>query len=207
MGLAETTLFYLLAGAAIGAAELLRRDGVGPVERAFRTGAALLFWPVFLPPLLARPAAAPAPTTLPDDEMATAIERVGRELATAFSDIDGWAGEALAGATARLPELRRALDAQAHRVRDIDRVLREAAENGSPPAAGRAAKSETSRRENVARLRETRERTREDLMGTLAWIRELVSMIHLARFTGAPPSRAEELVRQIADAVEQLSTR
>ena len=37
------------------------------------------------------------------------------------------------------------------------------------------------------------------------WIRELVSMIHLARFTGAPPSRAEELVRQIADAVEGLA--
>ena len=30
-------------------------------------------------------------------------------------------------------------------------------------------------------------------------------MIHLAKFTGAPPSRAEELVTQIAAAVEGLS--
>ncbi len=49
------------------------------------------------------------------------------------------------------------------------------------------------------------ERTLEDLLGTLAWVRELVSMIHLAKFTGAPASRAEELVAQIAAAVEGLS--
>jgi hypothetical protein len=45
----------------------------------------------------------------------------------------------------------------------------------------------------------------DDLMGTLAWVRELVTMIHLARYTGAPASRAEELVGQIAAAVEGLS--
>ena len=48
-------------------------------------------------------------------------------------------------------------------------------------------------------------RTLHDLLGTLAWVRELVSMIHLAKFTGAPASRAEELVAQIAAAVEGLS--
>ena len=42
-------------------------------------------------------------------------------------------------------------------------------------------------------------------MATLAWIRELVSMIHLAKFTGAPASRAEELVAQIAASVEGIS--
>lgn len=42
-------------------------------------------------------------------------------------------------------------------------------------------------------------------MGTLAWVRELVSMIHLARFTGAPAARAEELVARLAAALEGLS--
>jgi hypothetical protein len=42
-------------------------------------------------------------------------------------------------------------------------------------------------------------------MGSLAWVRELVSMIHLAKFSGAPAARAEELVAQIAAAVEGLS--
>ncbi len=50
-----------------------------------------------------------------------------------------------------------------------------------------------------------RERTYQDLIATLAWVRELVSMIHLAKFTGAPASRAEELVAQIAAAVEGVS--
>jgi hypothetical protein len=44
-----------------------------------------------------------------------------------------------------------------------------------------------------------------DLVGTLAWVRELVTMIHLARFSGAPAARIEELVAQIAAAVEGLS--
>ena len=42
-------------------------------------------------------------------------------------------------------------------------------------------------------------------MATLAWIRELVSMMHLAKFTGAPASRTEELMAQIAAAVEGVS--
>ena len=50
-----------------------------------------------------------------------------------------------------------------------------------------------------------RVRLYDDLMGTLAWVRELVSMIHLAKFTGAPASRADELITQIAAAVEGLS--
>ena len=45
----------------------------------------------------------------------------------------------------------------------------------------------------------------EDLAGTLVWVRELATMIHVARFTGAPASRAEDLVGQIAAAVEGLS--
>jgi hypothetical protein len=44
-----------------------------------------------------------------------------------------------------------------------------------------------------------------DLIGTLAWVRELVTMIHLAKFSGAPAARAEELVVQIAAAVQGLS--
>ena len=44
----------------------------------------------------------------------------------------------------------------------------------------------------------------DDLLATLAWVRELVTMIHLAKFSGSPASRAEELVSQIATAVEGL---
>ena len=42
-------------------------------------------------------------------------------------------------------------------------------------------------------------------MGTLAWVRELVSMIHVAKFTGAPAARAQKLLTRVAAAVEALS--
>ena len=57
----------------------------------------------------------------------------------------------------------------------------------------------------MERLHRVRNRAYQNLTGTLAWVRELVSMIHLAKFTGAPASRAEELVAQIAAAVEGVS--
>ena len=57
----------------------------------------------------------------------------------------------------------------------------------------------------MRRLQELRGRLLDDLLGTLAWVRELVTMIHLAKFSGAPASGAEELVSQIAAAVEGLS--
>ena len=58
--------------------------------------------------------------------------------------------------------------------------------------------------ENIRRLHQLRQRMFDDLLATLAWVRELVTMIHLAKFSGAPASRAEELVSQIAAAVEGL---
>jgi hypothetical protein len=79
------------------------------------------------------------------------------------------------------------------------------AEETRAPDRGQARPAERTRLENVRRLREVRRRLHHDLLDTLAWVRELATMIHLARFTGAPASRAEELVAQIAAAVEGLS--
>jgi hypothetical protein len=73
------------------------------------------------------------------------------------------------------------------------------------PARNRLVQSQEACQHNINRLRLVRQRTYEDLLGNLAWVRELVSMIHLAKFTGAPASRAEELVAQIAAAVEGLA--
>jgi hypothetical protein len=77
--------------------------------------------------------------------------------------------------------------------------------NEHPPAQKRLIQSQEACRQNIERLRLVRRRAYDDLLGNLAWVRELVSMIHLAKFTGAPASRAEELVAQIAAAVEGLS--
>jgi hypothetical protein len=79
---------------------------------------------------------------------------------------------------------------------------------GEPAAADgdpRLRSSLQARRQNVERLQRLRGRAHDDLTRSLAWVREVVSMIHLAKFSGAPAARAEELVAQIAAAVEGLS--
>ena len=113
----------------------------------------------------------------------------------------------------RIEELRLAWRAQAERVRELDQLLESPGFKESAISPLEAARDELgwdrstseARRENIARLRQVREQLKTDLMATLAWVRELVTMIHLARFSGAPASRAEELVAQIAAAVEGLS--
>jgi len=166
----------------------------------------------------------------PVDGMSTAISQVEAELDAALCSLDGWAEESLSHEQQRLCELRTAWHLQAERVRELDRLLsrpeygvnvtrnadpiREGeapAEPGNktdsaqPISSERILHSEQARNENIKRLKDVRRQLHDDLMGTLAWVRELVTMIHLAKFTGAPPSRAEELVAQIAASVEGLS--
>jgi hypothetical protein len=223
MGFAETMIFYHLIGVGVAAAVFLSDTGRGALSRGFRVASAVVFWPLYLPILLARPsrgvmrdAALPAGDR---DEMAEAIARVEAELEAALSSLDGWAEGVMAIEADRIRELRAAWTAQAGRIREMDRLLAcegstgpgsPAAEAGSAGASGiesseRCRRSEEARRSNLDRLRRVRHQAHEDLMGTLAWVRELVSMIHLAKFTGAPASRAEELVAQIASAVKGMS--
>jgi hypothetical protein len=137
-------------------------------------------------------------------------------LDAALGSLDGWAEEALADEDRRLLELRGAWRLQADRIRQLDGLLAasrsEAADPLAPDTSGLSAsatdrriRSDHARIENMRRLQELRGRLLDDLLGTLAWVRELVTMIHLAKFSGAPASRAEELVSQIAAAVEGLS--
>ncbi|HVA48474.1 MAG TPA: hypothetical protein VNH11_19070 [Pirellulales bacterium] len=216
MGLGETLLLYLIAGFAVAGAVYLSGDG----DRGWLPLAtATVFWPLYLPVLLSRPETPTkfdrATSHAAADEMAEAIAQVDAELDTAFSSLDGWAENVLAREKDRLVELRSALATQAARIREMDALMARTeieaggvpetvAEDG-PLVVDRRALSEQARRKNLGRLREVRCRAYDDLMGTLAWIRELVSMIHLAKFTGAPASRAEELVAQIAAAVEGIS--
>jgi hypothetical protein len=222
MGLSETILFYLLFGVAVAAAVAIGREERGRPERIFRTATALFFWPLYVPLLLdrpARPRSGSQPQKHPDeppDQFDVAIAQVEAELETALDSLDGWAENVLAREQDRFAELRSAWRAQAERIRELDRLLAvqhaDRAETGIDSAseinstgALRCRQSEQARRENLDRLHGVRKQLHDDLLGTLAWVRELVSMIHLAKFTGAPASRAEELVSQIATAIQGLS--
>jgi hypothetical protein len=213
MNLGQFLILYLMAGCGVAGAAYLSPVALGGAARWFHLGAALVFWPLYLPLLLTPTTAArPAPSAPPCDELAQTIAQVDLELEGALEGLDGWAEGVLAHEQDRLRELRTLWLAQAQRIRELDRLLAQPAYAGidrAPPSAldpaQRAHDSQRVIRQNVQRLRQVRDRTMRELLDTLSWVRELVSMIHLARFTGAPAARAEELVGQIAAAVEGLS--
>lgn len=214
MGLTETMLFYVVIGLAVTAAVWAAGTERPIGQRFFHAAMAVIFWPFYLPILLtpartSEPPQAPS-AALPADELAAKIAEVERELDAAFSSLDGWAEEALASERDRFVELRAAWNSQANRVREMDALLAgshvsaELGDDGDAPI-DRIHQSERARRDNFARLHQVRDQAYEDLTASLARVRELVSLIHLAKFTGAPASRAEQLVLEIAASVEGLS--
>ena len=214
----QTLILYLVVGAGVAGAVYLTQRAGGLPARWFPVATAVLFWPLYLPVLLSsgRTGTGASAGTPPRDELTAAIGQVDAELGAALGSLDGWAEEVLVREKVRLRDLSAAWLAQAKRIRDMDRVLAQPEYSGGDlPELSSAARTSTdgdrlqscrqARRDNVERLRRLRQRAYDDLMGSLAWVRELVSMIHLAKFSGAPAARAEELVAQIAAAVEGLS--
>jgi hypothetical protein len=210
----QTLILYLVVGAGVaGAVYLSQRAGRLPA-RWFLVATAVLFWPLYLPMLLSSPRKTGGPEEVPPrDELAAAIRQVDAELKAALGGLDGWAEGVLIREKVRPADLSAAWLAQARRIREMDRVLAQVEQAGedltelflatpTSPDGDRLQSCRQARRENVERL--LRQRAHDDLMGSLAWARELVSLIHLARFSGAPAARAEELVAQIAAAVESL---
>jgi DNA repair exonuclease SbcCD ATPase subunit len=217
MLLVETAIFYLVLGATVAAAVYIRGSTANHVGSNLEIMAAFLFWPLFVPALLATPDCAPATTSADaretaqnHDALSAAISQVEAELDAALEGLDGWAEDVLNSEQHRLEELRAAWKAQADRIRQLDRLLAEPSARQDSLAdvsadVEKARQSEKLRRDNIRQLAALRNRMHADLVGTLAWVRELVTMIHLARFSGAPAARAEELVAQIAAAVQGLS--
>ncbi len=227
MGLGVTICFYLVFGVAVAAALWIGDAAGSRNDRLFRVLTAPLFWPLYVPVLLTPrsadndsvgiepPAQKTSPT--PRDEMATAIAQVEVELDTALRSLDGWAEDVLAAEHDRFAELRTAWRQQAERVRELDRLLAQTSFDAtvpdstlatSPvasPAMNRIQTCARTRSENLLKLKLVRQQLHDDLMAMLAWVRELVTMIHLAKYTGAPASRAAELIQQIAAAVEGLT--
>jgi hypothetical protein len=207
----QTLILYLVIGLGVAAAVHLS----GGRGHWFRVVTAIPFWPLYVPVLLTRRGDGDADVSImvpsPRDDWAAAIARVDEELAAALNSLDGWAEGVLARERGRIRDLRSVWLAQAQRIREMDRLLglpETAVAADDLPAVesdDRLRTSRAARRQNLERLRALRKRAADDLAHSLAWVRELVSMIHLAKFGGAPAARAEELVAQIAAAVEGLS--
>lgn len=210
MGITETALFYLVIGVAIGFAVALSGKRTSIADQVFRVATATLFWPFYLPLLLTPSSAGGCleyhSIHLPDDETAAKIMQAEQELNSALSSLDGWVGGTRARHENAIDELRSAWTSQSKRIREIDEFLSRI-EGGSSTTSDYelVSRSERARRANISKLGEVRERAYGDLVASLDRVRELASMIHLAKFTGAPTSRADELIAQLAATVKSLS--
>lgn len=203
--LGPTAVLYFLVGAAVAVALYLTDAPRPSSERLLRLATALPFWPFFLPILLARP----ADKATNEDEPARMIAVVGVELDAALTALEDWIGIPQEQRQ-RVEMLREAWEGRAERLREMDRLLARpeyapAEEADGTPDVRRVRQSLAARQENLERLRDIRRQSEADLLASLAWVRELASRIHLARFTDAPAAQAEELLAQIATAVEGLS--
>jgi len=203
--LGPTLLLYLLVGLGIAVALYLSDPPHSSGERFLRLITAVPFWPFYLPILLARPSSV---SVAGNDDLARMLAVVERELDAAQSTLEAWIG--IPGEQRRrIHTLREAWQAQAGRLREMDRLLARpeyaAEDTAAPGAVPRVRQSLSARQQNLERLRQVRQQAEADLLASLAWVRELASRIHLARFTDAPAARAEELLTEIAAAVETFT--
>ncbi len=203
--LGPTLLLYLLAGAGIAVALYLSDPPRSGGEHVLRLITAIPFWPFYLPILLVRPSSVPVAEK---DDLARTLAVVERELDAAQSALEEWIGVP-EEQRHRIDALREAWQAQAERLREMDRLLSRPEyaiqAEAAPGAVPRVRQSLSARQQNIERLRQVRQQSEADLLASLAWVRELASRIHLARFTDAPPARAEELLTEIAAAMETLT--
>ena len=214
MSLGASLILYLLMGAGVAAALALADGDRSPGERLFRIVAAICFWPLFVPLLLSgtpRAAQSEQVSVPPADELDALIARANDELAAALGSLKGWAEHVLHREGGRVEDLRAAWKAQAERIREMDSLLERpeplpSASAEDAAASARVLQLERARRINRERLRQMRRQAHEDLLANLAWVRELASMIHVAKFSGEPAARAEELVARLAAALEGITT-
>jgi len=213
MDIFVTAIFYVVMGIVVAVAVLIATDRVAASERWFFAITALLYWPLYLPLLLSKRGQVlmsekSTSVAKTDDEMTRLIEQVEAEVRAAMQSVVVDASIEHQTPEADISRLSRAWRTQAGRIRELDELLNRpdfkvpllsAAERH---ADERVAHCEAVRQENLNQLREVRQHLYQDLTTSLAWVRELVTMLQLARFTGAPAERVDELIDQIESAAD-----
>jgi len=219
MGLHESLLFYFVIGCAVAVAVWSQPDFNRSLTGWFQLLAATAFWPVFLPILLT-PARNSSCEKMPDDSAVNSLQRnriqsVKQELTEALAFIDGWTKGTLHRERGHFQKLFAAWDRKAERIAHLDLILsrqpaweEEHSSTDSPEPkepADSVHRFERARQRNLQQLAAVRQRCELELTLSLAKVRELISAIYVAEMTDSPESRADELIRQIADSLDGLS--
>jgi hypothetical protein len=218
MSLGQLLILHLMAGAGVAATVFLATPNQRLSMRCFQVATALLFWPMYLPLLLQKQAAAirpvePSPPTGGDVDQT--IAQVNEDLDAALASLERKFGNTFAQQDCRLRNLRLAWARQAGRIREMEQLLKHM--ECPAPAAALACASGDERNDrlrdsrealeaNIRRLGQTKQDQFADLLGTLTEARELVSLIHLLVYATEAASQ-KQLAAQFIAAVEAFAAR
>jgi hypothetical protein len=216
MGLWETAFVYLLIGLVVGAAFAVFAADLSVADRLIRSAAAVLFWPLFAPIVLARSAEPPAKAATGTVE--TRVRASAEQLLASLARVDGIAEGVLAPELARIRGLAGSLASMERRVRDMDALLatvefnphlaREAGASlrsrGVNPEDPRV-RSIEARLRNIDRLRAMRDRTADDLERIVLKLEEMSSQMELLKFAGRCDAEAVRVIKDIADSVQEAT--
>lgn len=207
MGISETLVFYFVIGVGVAIAVLAVQSHAALLERLYLCMTAMLFWPLYLPVLLSSQKSSPlrARVLSETDELSLLVAQVSDELDSAVLQTDG-DKQTTNGHASTINDLKAAWQAQTTRIHEMDSLLAELrqrhdSELSPQPLTARVADSEQARRENLEQLQQVRQAQYEELMASLAHVRELVSVVHLTRFTDGAKPRSDHFDKQLAAAL------
>jgi hypothetical protein len=209
-----TAVIYLVLGAVVAAALLLREEQAAPSRKAALALGALLFWPLLAPFLASGPVAGKSPRK-------PAVVRLGvlpAELLASLEHLPPLAEEMLAPELARIRGLEGATGRMSQRLREMDALLataefdRSAAQAALSALEGRhvadsdpRVQSVRARLRNIDRLQTMRTRTGDNLERVVLKLEEMSSQLQLLRFAGGGDAEAVHLLKEIAGSVADIS--
>lgn len=217
MQIFETSIIYLILGAVVATAMVLRSEQRNQLQRIGLFLMVLLFWPCFAPLLLGGRTAPPEPPRV-DTPLDSRVAAIQTSLLTALSKLQGVAEEALAPEMARVRGLSSSITAMEQRLVEMDRLLGAPEFDRSATEAALAAltqrglaeadprvQSVRARLRNIERLQAMRVHTLENLERVILKLEEMSSQLRLLEFADRPDTEVVGLIKDIAETVEGVA--
>lgn len=209
MGVSETLVLYLVAGAAVAGTTWLRESAPNATLRLLLC---CLFWPIFLPALLGQePEVTESESSSDEALLQRRIERAEELLHQELGQLTGVAAQVLNRESDKLEQLKSSLHTIALRLQQMDAALNrqnrvEAQQTEvSVPQLGVPQLSTQSRQANLVRLERLRARTRLELERAVARVEEMSSRVALLRFAASPGGEAQALLDEISGTIDDIT--
>jgi CRP-like cAMP-binding protein len=187
----ETILLYLIIGLAVGAA-LAWRD---PRRAAVWLTLGVLFWPIFLPLLFAKPRR-PRRSISEIDSLREEAERLTATLPEVAS---------LTGALARAAEIRSGSEDLARLLAEQETAL--AADEPSFAKSEKAKELRETRVADLARIRAAQDEQEARYLRIVSRVREAITQAHLARFSEESRRELQKQMARLGDEVSIIGGR